>query len=49
MIEDSLRQYGAGRSILLDKHGRYWHGRCAGGAVGRQATGKKAVRDGANT
>jgi site-specific DNA-methyltransferase (adenine-specific) len=22
MIEDSLRQYGAGRSILLDKHGR---------------------------
>ena len=21
MIEDSLRQYGAGRSILLDKHG----------------------------
>jgi hypothetical protein len=35
MIEDSLREYGAGRSILLDKHGRI--------IAGNKTTGKKAV------
>ena len=55
MIEDSLRQYGAGRSILLDKHGRIVAGNKTAenaGAIGmddvivtrwEQATGKKAV------
>jgi hypothetical protein len=55
MIEDSLRQYGAGRSILLDKHGNIVAGNKTvenAAAIGiddvivtrwEQATGKKAV------
>jgi hypothetical protein len=34
MIEDSFRQYGAGRSILLDKHGRIIAGNKSAEAAG---------------
>jgi 16S rRNA G966 N2-methylase RsmD len=52
MIEDSLRQYGAGRSILLDKHGRIIAGNKTAenaGAIGMedvlvvQSDGKRLV------
>jgi hypothetical protein len=39
MIEDSLRQYGAGRSILLDKHGRIIAGNKTAEKNGRIAYG----------
>ena len=58
MIRESLRSYGAGRSILLDRNGAIIAGNKTAenaGALGHKdviierwqnATGKKAVRDG---